>query len=89
MYNYIYLVWVKNVNILRTGHCVTCGIPSPISVCNIRFINNICGQLQVIQRTVHIYTSFFSPYKFPFFKPLIAGYPHNPQGLLLEPLKRI
>lgn len=82
-------MWVKNVNNHRITRSIRGVLLSPINISSVRLYDGAYGKQLFIRQTVHIYTMLFSTYQIVKNHQLFSIYPHNPQGLLLEPLKRI
>jgi hypothetical protein len=82
-------MWVKNVNNLRIQSGIKGVVLSPIYKLSIHCVGIVYGKLQVVQYIIHTNTVLFSTYVFYKFNLLNTVYPHYPQGLLLEPIKKI
>lgn len=82
-------VWVKNVNNRRITGGIGSVLLSPINILSVQSPSDTYGKQRLIQYIIHIYTALFPTYICTQFNLLLGVYPHNPQGLLLEPTKRI
>jgi hypothetical protein len=82
-------MWVKNVNNLRTTGSINSVLLSPINTLSVQLDNSTYVKQRLIQYIIHTHTVLFSTYKITESHLLFSIYPHNPQGLLLELLKRI
>lgn len=81
------IAWVKNVYRQPYNWFKQCVVSSPICM----YVNNNTNQgivkLSVIQLFIQSLNKFISTVKNSVYNLLINSYTHNPQNLLLEPLK--
>jgi hypothetical protein len=81
--------WVKNVNNLRIQPGTTSVYTSP-TMLNTQTVHIVInGKLWVIPTTIPDFTHTLSTLKNAVLYLLSAGYTHNPQALLIEPIKKI
>lgn len=84
-----YISWVKNVNNLSVRTGTTSGVLSPDHMNTIATHPSTNGQLVVIHQFVPDLYQTMSTVKITMLYLLSAVYTHNPQYLLIEPIKKI
>ncbi|MDB5167005.1 MAG: hypothetical protein JWN26_150 [Candidatus Saccharibacteria bacterium] len=89
MPKFMLFAWVKNVNKQRIGGGVKSVLLSPINKISVRSYVLLVGKVVFIQPTFPLQPTWFSTSVNPFLYLLNHPYTHNPQALLLSPLKRI
>ncbi len=89
MRNTLSTTWVKNVYSQRMGHGTTSGVLSPIHSLPSITHDFVVGQLSLILQNTPRFTQALSTSFNRLFYLLSATYTHNPQPLLLEPIKKI
>lgn len=89
MPNTLLFEWVKNVNNLRTIPGKTSVQLSPASSYDYRATKNNHGKVTIYPLSILTFTQRLSTWKSAIYDLLNNVYTHNPQHLLIEPLKKI
>lgn len=89
MLNTLSFTWVKNVNNLRITPGKTSVQLSPISSYDYVAIKNNHGKVAYYPLSILTFTQRLSTWKSAISDLLYNVYTHNPQHLLIEPLKKI
>jgi hypothetical protein len=89
MHNFIFWVWVKNVNKLRKTQRINSAVISTVIQKDTTLVQTTDGKLSFIHQRINFLTTTLSTPKNVISYLLNSTYTHNPHPLLLERIKKI